>query len=633
MIIATAGHIDHGKTTLVGLLTGVDTDRLPEEKARGISIEPGFAHCELAGHTVAFVDVPGHERFVRNMLGGVYAVGHVLLVVAADDGVMPQTREHLQIVDLLGVAGGTLVITKCDRVDEDRLAHVRDELRALVRGTVLRHAALLEFSAPTRHGLDLLRDHLTGVATAWRRDDGTDTQPLRYVVDRAFTIAGSGTVVTGTVIAGSLASGDQLLIAPSGKPARVRKLQRHGGTVERARAGERCAVNLSRIERSEVRRGDWLVEAPARQPVQPVQTLDIRLRVLDSAPAALRHWAQLHVHVGAADVPARLALPRGAGIAPGESGFAQLRLARPVHAAHGDRIVLRDQSASITLAGGVVLDSEPGPTRAERRAKVLQALSRGGAKDALPELLAIDDAGLDLAWVARVFNLRPAQVQAALPPDAVLVQAPGPVALPAPTVERLMRETPLRLARFHAEQPAEAGMPPGALRGELARSMPGERFVALLRRQLPPGVVGLDAMRLRLVGHDPTDNPRDTAVWQRVRPHLMQAGHAVPAVRQLAKASGVPYQQLREFLHRKSETGPVVRLSGERFALAETVHTFADLARTLDREQAGGGFGAAGFRDAAAVGRNLAIEVLEHLDRIGVTRRSGDLRRCTGPDG
>lgn len=322
MIVATAGHIDHGKTTLVRALTGVDTDRLPEEKARGISIDIGFAHCRLSGgETVGFVDVPGHERFVRNMLSGVYAVDHVLLVVAADDGVMPQTREHLAILELLSVCQGTVVITKKDRVPPERIAAVAAEVGELLRHGPLEDAPLIAVSAQTRDGLDTLHARLRGAYAIARAGRRPHDLLARFVVDRAFTLRGSGTVVSGTVIAGAISCGETLVISPSGVPARVRGLQRHGAAVARAEPGERCAINIA-VEREAVARGDWLVAPTAHR---PTDRIDIRLTLLPGEAGALKHWTPVHLHIGAADVPARVAIRRGVSVAPGETAYAQLR--------------------------------------------------------------------------------------------------------------------------------------------------------------------------------------------------------------------------------------------------------------------------------------------------------------------
>jgi selenocysteine-specific elongation factor len=623
LIVATAGHIDHGKTALVRALTGVDTDRLPEEKARGISIEVGFAHCTLGDRTLGFVDVPGHERFVRNMLSGVYAVGHVLLVVAADDGVMPQTREHLHIVDLLGVEQGTLVITKKDRVAAARIAEVERELRELVAGTRLQDAPALAVSALTGDGIPQLRERLAEAAAAASEATTGGDHHARYVVDRVFTVAGSGTVVTGTVIAGAIAVGDTLAISPRGLEGRVRKLQRHGSPVERAGAGERCAINLAGVEQADVARGDWLL-APAAQ--QATDRLDVRLQVLASESEPLKHWTPVHVHIGAADIPARLALKRGASIAPGASALAQLRLARPVHAAHGDRLIVRDQSATRTVGGGTVVHPCPAVLPRHERELALAALDGHDAAAAAEKLVKDSRDGVPLDWLARVYNLPVAAIEARLPAYAVVVRTAAARAFSDRRVAQLQQGMIERIGRFHAQYRELGGIELAQLHAELARSMPAEVFAWLVRTLAPAAGLRLQGSRVGLAGHDSTDNPRDQLLWQRARPLLMDAGAMIPSVRELAAQLNAPLQQLRDLLHRKSAVGELVKLTPERFALPQTLEMLARHARETAASRADGLFSAAQYRDAIGTGRGLAIEILECLDRQGVTQRKGDLR-------
>src|SRR3990172_7728558 len=337
MIVATAGHIDHGKTLLVKTLTGVDTDRLPEEKARGISIDLGFAYWPLAdGGLIGFVDVPGHERFIHNMLAGVCGIDFALLAVAADDGVMPQTVEHLQILSLLGIDRGVAVITKIDRVDSARIDEVRAQLQALLAGSALAAIALLPVSAITGAGIDALREALLAAAKA-HSERYREGQHFRLAIDRAFAVAGSGTVVTGTVFNGEVRPGDRLMVSPKGVPARVRGIQIRGKTVERAQAGERCAINLSGIDAEALGRGDWLlhesIHAPSRR-------LDVRFTLLPAEKAPLRHWAPVHLHLATADVMARVAIRRGGAIVPGTAVLAQLVTEQPIAALNRHRLIL-----------------------------------------------------------------------------------------------------------------------------------------------------------------------------------------------------------------------------------------------------------------------------------------------------
>ncbi|MES2999571.1 MAG: selenocysteine-specific translation elongation factor [Pseudomonadota bacterium] len=627
MIVATAGHIDHGKTTLVRALTGIDTDRLPEEKTRGISIDIGFAHCMLeGGEVIGFVDVPGHERFVRNMLSGVYAVGHVLLVVAADDGVMPQTREHLRIVDLLGVAQGAVVITKKDRVDAARIAAVAQDALELLEGTALEGSPVFAVSAVTGDGMDALRGHLRGIAALAKPRIQDAARLTRFVVDRVFTVAGSGTVVTGTVIAGGIRAGDSLVIAPAGTQARVRKLQRHGAAVERALPGERCAINLANVEQGNVSRGDWLV-APDAAPGS--DCLDVRIKVLPSEAGPLMHWTPVHLHIGAADIPARVSLRRGASIAPGQEQVAQLRLARPVHAAHGDRLILRDQSATRTLGGGVVIDPFPTNLRRAQRTAVIEALSGTEVREDLEALLSIATTGVKLEWVAHVFNLSFAAVLAIVPQGSVVVvEASGHIAFSGAEVARLRDAVAARVQRFHAERKNADGMEIVALHAEVARAIDRDVFTGVVKHFAAGAGLQLKGSRIGASAHDSTDNPRDLQLWQRLRPLLQGQGATIPSVRELAAMTGAPLQQVRDLVHRKAAHGELSKLTAERFALPATLAMLREKASQVAESVPGAHFSAAQYRDAIGTGRGLAIEILEHLDRLGATQRRGDNLRA-----
>ena len=354
MIVATAGHVDHGKTALVRALTGVDTDRLPEERKRGLTIDLGFAYQALDDdHVMGFVDVPGHERFVRNMLAGVGSIDLALVVVAADDGVMPQTREHTAILDLLGVTECIAVVSKVDKVDTARAVEVGEEIEMLLSTTGMRGAGIHRVSAMSGAGMDALSDALRARARglAARAANGR----FRLCVDRAFMLRGAGLVVTGTVHAGVASTGERLVVTPSGHDARIRGIHAQDRPADRARAGERCALNLAGrdIESGAVVRGDWIVDRALHA---PSDRIDVRLRVLADEPRALRHWTPVHAHLAAAHSTARVAVLGAGSIAPGDSGRVQIVLDRPIHALAGDRIVIRDQSATRTMGGGAVID-------------------------------------------------------------------------------------------------------------------------------------------------------------------------------------------------------------------------------------------------------------------------------------
>ncbi len=627
MIVATAGHIDHGKTTLVKALTGVDTDRLPEEKARGISIDLGFAYWKLAdGDTIGFVDVPGHERFIRNMLAGVCGIDYVMLIVAADDGVMPQTIEHLHIVDLLNVTRGIAVITKTDRVAPERVTEVTAAVRALLAPTALASISVLPVSATNGDGVPALRDELAAAAKAHSNREHTGRH-FRYAIDRAFSVAGSGTVVTGTVFNGVIASGDKLMLSPRGLEVRVRAIQKQGRAAQQAVAGERCALNLGGVDLAQVGRGDWAV-APAVH--APTQRLDVRLQVLASEAQPLKHWTPVHLHLGTADITARISSRRGASIAPGASALVQLIADRPLAALHGDRFIVRDQSAAHTIGGGTVIDPfAPAARRhTEARAAQLAALAQAEPGAALAALLACSPAGIDLAQFERTFNLTPERIDPLVHQgDAVTVGKEQRVALPRATVHAIKQRLLEALARFHRDSPQSLGADAEAQRKALAPALAATTFSALLRELADEHKIEVSGSLVRLPQHVATANPADDKMWQSVKPVLDAAGFNVPPLRELAPAANVKEAMLKDFLHRKSRTGEVIRVTPERFYPRATLAQLAAIAQAVAQAAPGGQFTAAQFRDASGIGRGLAIEILECLDRLGVTQRLGDARK------
>jgi selenocysteine-specific elongation factor len=626
VIIATAGHIDHGKTRLVKALTGVDTDRLPEERARGISIDLGFAH---AGD-ISFIDVPGHEKFIRNMLAGVNGIDASLLVVAADDGVMPQTVEHLHILDLLDVRRGAAVVTKTDVVAPERVEVVAAEVRDALQGTSLQGIPLFPVSAQTGDGLPALQEWLRGAASerSLPEDEG---RHFRMPVDRAFTIAGSGTVVTGTVANGFVAVGDHLVVSPSGAQVRVRGVQVQGRAVARATPAQRCALNLAGVGVAEVGRGDWVLHADVHAPTTRV---DARLKVLSSEAHALGHWTRVHLHLGTADVLARIGVPAEGSVAPGASSLVQLVLEEPIAALHGDRFVVRDQAARRTIGGGVVLD--PFAPRRKRRAGLrhaeLQAMERATPVQILTGLLEISEGGVDLESVARTLNLNPARASAMQrEAQAVPLGKEHPLALSRAAAELLAGRVAATLREFHEAHPQSIGMDVSGLQRVVAPRLPAAAFQAFVRELANRSTIVLSNDHARLHDHEATANAEDERLWRRVEASLARAGVHAPLLAELAASLGVKEPVLRDFLHRKSRTGEVMRVTAERFCLRRTLAQLAATAARVALSTQDGFFTAAQFRDAIGTGRGLAIHYLEFFDRLGLTQRFGDRRR-TGKD-
>ncbi|MBI4194786.1 MAG: selenocysteine-specific translation elongation factor [Betaproteobacteria bacterium] len=627
MIVATAGHIDHGKTTLVRRLTGVDTDRLPEEKARGISIDLGFAYLPLTdGGVIGFVDVPGHERFIRNMLAGVCGIDFALLVVAADDGVMPQTVEHLNILDLLNVTRGVTVITKSDRVDESRVRQVADNVRGLLAASALAAIPVLAVSAVTGAGIEELQRLLSkeSAELTRRRSAG---QRFRLAIDRAFTVAGSGTVVTGTVFNGAVKTGDKLTLSPAGATVRVRGIQIQGTAAAEARAGQRCALNLSGADLESVRRGDWVLDEALHQ---PTQRIDARVTVLASEAQPVKHWMPVHMHLATADVTARIAIRRGDAVAPGASAIVQLVLDKPIGALHGDRFILRDQSASRTVGGGIVIDpfAPAGRRSSPARLAELAALEESTPEAALNALGRIAISGVDLARFERTFNLTPdraAEIYAAA--DIVAVGKDSRIGVPRASYADLREKVIAALAAFHRQTPQALGKDSETLRAELAPRLPAPVFGSLLRELADERRLEVSGSVARLPGHDATSNPADEKLWQTIRPALEAGGFTPPPLPDLSARLRLKEAVVKDFLHRKAKSGEVMRVTADRFYPRPTLAALAAIAQATARAQANGMFTAAQYRDATGVGRSLAIEILEFLDTLGITQRIGDARK------
>jgi selenocysteine-specific elongation factor len=637
VIVATAGHIDHGKTILVKALTGIDTDRLPEEKRRGMTIDLGFAYHSLAsGEVLGFVDVPGHERFIHNMLAGVTGIDFALIVVAADDGPMPQTEEHVAILDLLGVRAGAVALTKIDRVDAARIAAAREEIEILLAGTGLEDLPVFPVSGLTGAGVPALARQLEDTAQALGARGAAGR--FRLAIDRCFTVAGAGLVVTGTVFAGIVRSGDHVVVTPgagrgagsrgAGQRVRVRGLHTQNREAGEGHAGQRCAVNLAGpgLARAAVHRGDWLV---AEGGDAPTARLDARLRLLATERRPLRHWTPVHVHLGAADVTGRVAILHGGAVAPGAEAQIQLVLDRAVGALYGDRLILRDQSATRTIAGGRVIDPFA-PTRGRARPQRLTMLAEMENDDTAAALAAMLDAapsGVDLARLAIARNLT-ADEATMLWQAAPMVRIGAEDGAIAPARwQTLKRETLEALAAWHGKWPDRYGPGVEQLRGTLASRAPAALFKAVVEGLLADDAIQGDGMYLKLPGHTPVMAPKDRRLWADIRPLLADGHLKPPVVHEIARTLGMGVEPVSRFLARAVGLGLVVRIAPNRFALPEAVVELGEIAETLAAEAADGLVTAAAFRDRSGIGRNLTIQVLEFFDDAGLTRRIKDARQ------
>lgn len=628
MIIATAGHVDHGKTSLVKALTDVDTDRLEEEKRRGMSIDLGFAYADFGGELpIGFVDVPGHERFIRNMLAGVAAVDFALLVVAADDGPMPQTIEHLAILELLGLHHGAIALTKIDRVSPSRLAEAQAEIVALLASTLLRDAPIFPVASTTGDGMQALRDHLTAAnrTMAARPSHGN----FRLAVDRSFTLDGAGLVVTGAVFSGSAGIGDQLLVSPQGVPVRVRSIHAQNRPAEHACAGQRCALNLAGadLKRVKIARGDWIIAAAAHG---PTARLDVRMHVLASEKRPLAHWTPVHLHSGATAVNARVATLEGRAIAPGESALAQLVLDTSIGALRGDRFIVRDQSAQRTIAGGVVLDPfgpERGRSKPPRIAQ-LAMMAHPTPVAAFMALLDADPAGINLDRFALAWNLTPdeATLLRSKVPLKVIADKEGLLGIALAHWQALHAQLCATLENWHAAQPESVGPTDTALAARLGQRARPAAMHAAVKSLLESGVVVREGFSLRLPGHRATLSDDDAALLDKIHVALQEGGLRPPIVGELARTLAMEQTALVDFLTRVSLLGHLVRVAKNRFFQPATITALAQIAAQLAGDSEDGTFDAAAYRDRSGIGRNLTIQVLEFLDRAGVTCLAGDRR-------
>lgn len=620
MIIATAGHVDHGKTSLVKALTGVDTDRLEEERARGLTIDLGFAYTHWQGERWGFIDVPGHQRFIGNMLAGVAAIDVAMLVVAADDGPMPQTLEHVQILDLLGVERGVVALSRIDLATADDVQRATAAIRKLLNRTRLESAPIVAVSALTGAGLDDLRTALASqAAIASNRAAG---QRFRLAVDRVFSVSGTGLIATGSAHAGSVEIDTQLVVMPLGQTVRVRGIHALDETRSVGHAGERLALNITGIQRQQIHRGDWLVAAEL---AHPQFRFDARLQTLPDV--TLKSGLEVHLHHGASHTMGRLTLLDGEPRSP----RVHIAVRDAVGVLHGDRFILRDSSGQITLAGGVVLDPAP-PTRGRsrpERLRQLDAMEQSGPAAITRAALTCTPLELDAELLAWKLNQDPALLAAAVP-GAIIDHQAGFRLRDAATWSALKQQIRTRLSQFHAGQPQLAGMGVDEVLAVLAPKPPSAVLRAALRDAIREGSIARSATRFHLPDHRPRLAPEDADRWQRIAPHLQQQPRQPPVVHDLARTLEMAPEALDSLLVRITFSGGLIRVAKNRFLLPAAVADLAGLAERLAQSSDGGSFDARAFRDAAGIGRNLTIDLLEYFDRMGLTRRQGDQRRVVG---
>ncbi len=634
LVMGTAGHVDHGKTSLVKALTGVELDTLAEEKTRGLTINLGFTLFEtISGYPIGIVDVPGHKRFIKTMLAGAHGIDFVLFLVAADDSVMPQTREHLQILRLLGLEQGIIVITKTDLVEPDLCEVVAEEVAELVEGTFLEEARLVYVSAVTGQGMEELREAINAMAQKIRhRERGAY---FRMYVDRAFTMAGAGVVTTGTTLAGTVSPGDEIEVLPLGGKARVRKIEVHGKNADKTRPAQRTAINLRPVDKTEIKRGD-LLATPGM--VKTTYMIDVRLEVLAEIPRPLRHWTRVRFYIGTHESFGRIVLLDTDQVVPGDAAYAQIRLESPTPAVNGDLFIVRDFSASQTIGGGKVLDAHPTKHK-RKRALVVNDLERreSGYLEEVVELEA-KKAGYfinrnDVAGQIDAPRDRVGQAAQELAQKGkIIILSPrkAPWIIHQQGWERLSSRIFDALRKHHRELPQlETGLSEQELREKLAREtgadMPEEAFHSALQRLVEDRALRVVESTYALSEHSASLAESDEAALARIRALYAESPLSPPLTEEVYKQTELPRKVVKDFLEKLIEEGTLLRVSREFLFEAEAVRQARD--KVLEYLDENDGITVAEFRDLTGTTRKYAIPLLNYFDNRGDTVRDGDYRR------
>jgi selenocysteine-specific elongation factor len=630
IIVGTAGHIDHGKTALVRALTGVDADRLPEEKRRGITIDIGFADLDLGDVRIGFVDVPGHERFVKNMLAGAHGIDVVALVIAADESVMPQTREHFDICRLLGVSKGVVVLTKKDLVDEELWQLAQAEAEELVKGSFLEGAQIIAVSSRTGEGIDQLKKALR--ESALQVDARSDDFIARLPIDRAFTMKGFGAVVTGTLIAGEIHEGDEMELLPAGGRVRVRGVQVHGASVKQAVAGQRTAINLGGVEAPTLERG-MVLTAPGR--LRLTQVVDTSVQLLDNAPRPLRSRQRVRVHIGAAEVLARVRVLESDGeITAGRRGYAQLRFEAPIIGVIGDRFIVRAYSPQVTIGGGVILD----PFATRHRAKDFTAV-----RIALDNLLHGDHGSRVSQFVinAGVSGLRSEDLAAraawrdeviatvlAQPAEGSPILSIGDTLIARAAFDDLERQVVAEVTAHHKREPLARGLSKEILRERFFPGVATDAFRAILTEFEKHESIVVEKEIVRLRDHTRELSDDDARKRDALERAFHDAGVAPPAIAEAFAKTGLSTseQHARKILQLLIDSGALVKVHGDMYFHRTALEDLKTKLRARADKSPDRAIDVGAFKDLAGISRKYAIPLLEYFDRQRVTRREGERR-------
>lgn len=636
IIVGTAGHIDHGKTALVKALTGVDADRLPEEKKRGITIDLGFAELDADGVHIGFVDVPGHEKFVKNMLAGASGIDLVALVVAADEGVMPQTREHFEICRLLETKTGLIVLTKKDLVDDELLELVRLDVAELVQDSFLEQAPVVAVSARSGEGIEQLKQTLKEVAA--RIPDRRNETVTRLPIDRVFSVKGFGTVVTGTLIAGEISESDEMEILPSARKVRVRGVQTHGKTVKSARAGQRTAINLGGIEQAEIERGMVLA---AKDALRPTQVFDAEIEVLKDAPRPLKSRQRVRVHLGTVEALARVQVLNEANeIAAGAKDFVQLRLESAVGAIPTERFIIRSYSPQETIAGGKILDNSAPRHRRKDSAKVrkyFQDLVRAETENDRAKIVKLyletaSEHGANFADLSARTGWRDEILKKAVAENLEkksVVEAEGFYLARTP-FENLKAKTLAEVEDFHRREPLAKGIGRETLREKIFARLAPEIFKTALSTLEKEGKLAAEKDTVRAAAHSLELSAEEKLLRERLEKIYRTAGLEVPALdaalEEAARGTTLDKQKARKIFQLLLNAGDVVKVTEEFYFRREAIDALGGKLKTFAAASADRLLDVPKFKEIAGISRKYAIPLLEYFDREKLTRRAGEKR-------
>ena len=635
LILGTAGHIDHGKTALVRALTGTDTDRLPEEKKRGITIDLGFAELELGEYRLGIVDVPGHERFVRNMLAGATGIDVALFVVAADDSVKPQTREHLEILRLLDLSAGVIALTKCDVADEEWVDLVEAEVRDLVKDTFLADAPIVRTSAVSGMGIEELKAQLLDTITARVNTDAQRTTgPFRMAVDGVFSLAGHGTIARGSVLRGAVAVGDDVEVQPQNHKARIRSLQTHGREVERIERGQRGAINLAGISLEQIERGS---ELASPQLLRASRILGVELNPLPTARRGFKHRQTIRIHLGTSEVLARILLKAEDSIPPGETKVAQLLLEKPVTTTWGQPFVVRSESPIRTIGGGRILAPElrkfrrtldenwnqleilrsPDPLQRAAAAVYFFGWKPWGSSD-LSRATGIDDVE---AVHAQLLGAKGQLTQLKLSPTRHIELHPL-------HLERFGRDAVKALERLHEANPKNLTFPSSQLEAKFRFLQDQTLTKAVIARLAAQKVISLTGQGVALPGHGPRLSQKETQLFADILQNYRDAGFRPPSVSEMQNLATHHQQSVPKLIELAAAQGTLIRLNDALYLHQDTEERLRTHLASCYPE--GAGFTVSAIRESLDVSRKYAVPICEYLDRIGFPRRDGDVRVIVG---